>query len=150
MLCTHILNPQSDSTLHPERCTTAIDNFLVCFNSIFLACNTSCSCQNKLNRFCHICGEVVLKSQRKAQSKLMNCILAVRAEIKIEFEQWEFATGHAGWFKGPLQSICVAVLMMWHEPQDHLNDCYFCLTKITGFSWFSKDKIDIILLYPLL
>jgi len=29
------------------------------------------SCQNKLNNFCHICSEVLLKSQRKPLSKLI-------------------------------------------------------------------------------
>jgi hypothetical protein len=35
-----------------------------------------------------------------------------------------------------------AVSMVWHEPQVYLNDCYFCMTNITGFSRFSVHKIE--------
>jgi hypothetical protein len=40
----------------------------VCFKNIFLVPNISCACQNS---FCYICGEVVLKSQRKPLSQLV-------------------------------------------------------------------------------
>jgi hypothetical protein len=39
------------------------------------------------------------------------------------------------------QSNAFAVPMAWCEPRDHLNDCYFYMTKITGFSRLSKHKI---------
>jgi hypothetical protein len=34
-----------------------------------------------------------------------------------------------------------AVPMVWREPNDCLNDCYFCMTKITGVSRFSMHKM---------
>jgi hypothetical protein len=63
------------------------NGFYVYFKSIFLLCNTSLSCQNERNNFYYICGEVVLKSQRKPLSQLvrnlMNRVLSVRSEIKL-------------------------------------------------------------------
>ena len=34
-----------------------------------------------------------------------------------------------------------AVPMIWRQPTSHLEDCYFCITKIEDFSRKTKDKI---------
>jgi hypothetical protein len=35
-----------------------------------------------------------------------------------------------------------AVSKVWREQKDHLADCYFCLTKISGISLKSKHSIQ--------
>ena len=45
------------------------------------------------------------------------------------------------WTKQKRKSIGFAVPMVWREQANHVNDCYFCVTNVTGFSSKSKGNI---------
>jgi hypothetical protein len=47
-----------------------------------------------------------------------------------------------GWLKSMHKSMRFAVPMVWCEPLNHLDDCCFCITNITGFFVQSKHKIE--------
>ena len=32
--------------------------------------------------------------------------------------------------------------MVWQEPQNHLNDCYFCAVKTTGFTSKTRSLVE--------
>jgi hypothetical protein len=99
MLWPHLSKPQSDSTLHSEWCTSTKET-LTCVSEKYVnVCNMSHSCQNKPNSFCYVCGEVVLKSQKKPHcqnfwEKLTNCIMNERSEIKIKSGCQRHAAAH--------------------------------------------------------
>ncbi|KAL4702128.1 hypothetical protein ACJJTC_000132 [Scirpophaga incertulas] len=46
------------------------------------------------------------------------------------------------WLKGNRSSMPFAVHMVWREPTNHFNDCYFCLTNTEGYSKKKKKNID--------
>jgi hypothetical protein len=109
------------------------------------------SCQNKPNSFWYICGEVVLKSQRKPLSQLVRNAYELYFGCKVGDQDKVWAPKIccsscsrtlAGWFKGTHKSVPFAVPMVWREHRHHLKNCCFCMTKITGFSQFSKHKVE--------
>jgi hypothetical protein len=46
--------------------------------------------------------------------------------------------------RGKRQAMPFAIPMVWREPQDHVRDCYFCLTKVRGVSYKKRKSI----IYP--
>ena len=45
------------------------------------------------------------------------------------------------WTKGALSQLAFGIPMVWREPKNHVDDCYFCLVNTKGFSKKSKGKI---------
>lgn len=46
-----------------------------------------------------------------------------------------------GWSKGTTRKMPFCTPMVWMEPTNHTEDCYFCLTQLKGFSEKSKRSI---------
>ena len=44
------------------------------------------------------------------------------------------------WTKGKVSSMRFGVPMVWHEPKNHLDDCYFCMVDMSG--WNQQKKKD--------
>ena len=53
-------------------------------------------------------------------------------------------SGLTQWLNGKLNRMPFAVPMIWREQKDHLSDCYFCITNISGYC--KKNKSEIV--YP--
>src|SRR5215469_8788343 len=108
------------------------------------------TCINDPDNFCYVCGQYTLKKQRR------NINSQVRKAYKLYFgcelgdqdKKWAPHICCASctfrlknWLEGSRSSGSFAVPMIWREPQDHVTDCYFCITKISGFSSKTKHKI---------
>ena len=50
-------------------------------------------------------------------------------------------SGLTQWLNKKRTSMPFGVPMVWREPKNHVNDCYFCMTKVAGFTKKSKHKI---------
>jgi len=48
------------------------------------------------------------------------------------------------WIQRKNEHLLFEVPMIWREQRNHYDDCYFCMTNVSGFN--SKNKVSIV--YP--
>ena len=117
-----------------------------------MASNTSkCrGCLNKANSFCYVCGHFTTVAQRRTITSLLRTAYFHYFDCKIGDEDKSWAphicckpcyNGLTAWFNGKKAAFNFAVPMVWRESRNPADDCYFCLTNITGFNASSRKKI---------
>ena len=110
-------------------------------------------CINNADCFCYICGSFVVTKQRYNITSFVRNTYYAYFGVKIG-EQDKYWAPHIvckvcvealrSWTKGRKKSLSFGVPMVWREPQNHTDDCYFCSCDLKGFN--SKNKKSII--YP--
>lgn len=107
-------------------------------------------CKNSANSFCYICGQFCPVSQRKAISENLKLWYLVYFGRSIENLDKDWTPNFAckscevnlcTWWNGKRQCMPFGTPMLWSEPTNHTNDCYFCCVNICGFSAKTKQKI---------
>lgn len=108
-------------------------------------CVTSPDC------FCYICGTYVVKKQQRNISDFVK---------KVYFDYFGMNLGNQDkpwaphkvcsicveelrqWSQGKKQSFRFGIPMVWREPKNHSDDCYFCSCKVKGFNLKNKKEIS--------
>ena len=94
------------------------------------------NCANSADSFCYICGEVTLAGQKRAITPLVKKSYQFYLECKIgdQDKSWAphiccstCARDLPKWLKGEKVAMPFAVPMVWREPSNHVNDCYYCM-----------------------
>lgn len=108
-------------------------------------------CRNSRDAFCYICGECTLVHQRRSMTDLVKKAYHLYFGCKIGDQDKEWAPHICcatcavclrAWLRGTRKAMPFAVPMIWREQKDHVTDCYFCLTNVSGFSAKSKKSIE--------
>ena len=106
---------------------------------------------NQPNLFCYVCGAFTPKRQQRKVTALVKTSYYHYFGCKLcdQDKKWaphvccqSCCNGLRDWFSGRRSSMPFAVPMIWREPRDHITDCYFCLTKVSGFSSKNKSNIE--------
>ena len=100
-------------------------------------------CKYEKDKFCYICGHFINKSSRQysliSNPKLSEAYdkyfgLNIKQDIG---KSWapEFSCPSCysillGWLSGSRKKMPFAIPRVWREPEDHDNDCFFCLATI--------------------
>lgn len=107
-------------------------------------------CVNPPKLFCYICGQFTPKSEKKPISPLLEKCYQhyFKMPMKNQDKSWvpsvccskcyKYLTG---WYNGTIKKMPFGVPMQWREPKNHIDDCYFCLTDVHGFSKKSKHSV---------
>ena len=94
-------------------------------------------CVNLVDNFCYICGEITFSSEKRTMTPLVKTAYQHCFSMKVG-DQDKSRAPHLccssssvtlrEWLKNKKRSLAFAVLMVWGEPKNHTDDCYFCLT----------------------
>ena len=112
---------------------------------------SSRKCLNNPNVFCYICGSYVIGKQRQDINSFVRNVYYAYFGIRLGDEDKSWAPhkvcrtcveGLRLWKNGAKKSMPFAIPMVWREPQNHVNDCYFCMVKIQGHNAKSKKDIQ--------
>lgn len=111
------------------------------------------NCINFIDAFCYIFCNFTLSGQRKKITPEISKIYKLYFGCSLEDQEKTWAT-HAAcysccsllrdWINKRMSSFRFAIPIIWREPKDHYNDCYFCAVNTAGLS--SKNKHQIV--YP--
>lgn len=107
--------------------------------------------KNHPDRFCYVCGELTLKSERKPLSLILKTAYKFYFGCQVGGQDKDLAprvccttcySSLTKWLKDMRKSMSFALPMVWREPRSHLTDFYFCMTSTVGFSSKSKHSIQ--------
>lgn len=113
-------------------------------------CKMSRICKNSPNLFCYVCGNLTLSSQRQTITSRIKDAYQLYFGFPIDErdKNWlpkiccnSCSRNLRGWLKGSRKSLPFMKPVIWSEPQNHETDCYFCMTKIRGFTKKNKNKV---------
>ena len=105
--------------------------------------------QNK-DSFCYNCGEFVFKENRKTIDKFYKKVYYTYFKIKLGDQDKTWATHIVCkawkesvrlWTTGKKAALKFGIPIIWREPANHLDDCYFCMTNLVGFNKKNQKNI---------
>lgn len=107
-------------------------------------------CANSPDVFCYICGSFVVAKQRQNITKFVENVYFAYFGVKLGDQDKAWAPHKVCrtcvealrlWKSGKKKSLPFGIPMVWREPANHYDDCYFCMTKIFGYSANNKNSI---------
>ena len=111
------------------------------------------SCLNDPDVFCYICGQYTLKPNRNHVTSFIKRAYLAYFGVKLgdQDKPWvphivcKTCTEHLRqWTQGKRKSMNFGIPMIWREPQNHHDDCYFCAINVKGINRINKK----VLVYP--
>ena len=104
---------------------------------------------NNPDVFCYICGEYTMKLNRKAIFHFVRKAYLAYFDFKLGDQDKGWAPhivcrmctkSLQHWTCRKRRSLKLCVPMVWREPINHFDDCYFCAAKITGINKNNRQK----------
>ena len=107
-------------------------------------------CINNKHSFCYTCGEFVFKKNRKAIDEFYIKVYYTYFKIKLGGQDKTSAPhiicksckeSLRLWTTENRTALKFGIPMIWREPANHFDDCYFCMTNIVGYNKKNRKNI---------
>ena len=135
-----------------ERNSSQCDLKLQGMDLVFLFCildreRMDRKCTNHPDRFCYICGNVILPGclakitdfVKKAYHAYFGVKLGDQDKLFIPHVSCKIGVENLrDWRDKKRKSMPFAVPMVWREGKDHVTGCYFCMTNLQGIDRKNK------------
>ena len=110
-------------------------------------------CLNNPNVFCYICRKYTLQSNGKGINAFVKCVYLAYFNVMLgdQDKAWaphivckQFVEHLRHWTKKDRKSLRFGIPMVWHEPKNHFDDCYFCAVNTKRIN--KKNRYSLV--YP--
>ena len=100
-------------------------------------------CCNDPDILCYICGCFTLPPQRRNIISFIKKIYLAYFGVPLGDQDKSWAPHQVcttcvktlrSWSQGKNAKLKFGVPMVWREPKNHVDDCYFCLVNVKGFN----------------
>ena len=107
-------------------------------------------CINNKHSFCYTCGEFVFKKNRKAIDEFYIKVYYTYFKIKLGGQDKTSAPhiicksckeSLRLWTTENRTALKFGIPMIWREPANHFDDCYFSMTNIVGYNKKNRKNI---------
>ena len=108
-------------------------------------------CCNDPDIFCYICGCFTLPPQRRIISSFIKKIYLAYFGVLLRDQDKSWVPHQVcttcvktlrSWSQGKNMKLKFGVPMIWREPKNHVDDCYFCLINVKGFNKKNKQHLQ--------
>lgn len=94
-------------------------------------------CKINPNYFCYVCGQYIIAKNGNTITDNFKLNVEIKRHTPHIFCR-SCSTLLYRWSNGEKAYLSFKKPMIWREPFDHMTDCYFCVTNVTGIN--SKNK----------
>ena len=100
-------------------------------------------CQNNPDVFCYICGEYMTAKYQFNERGFTKRAYEAYFNMKLQDQDKSWAPHKVCkhctkrlrfWTQGKVSSMRFGVPMIWHEPKNHHDHCYFCVVNMSGWN----------------
>ena len=107
-------------------------------------------CKNNKDSFCYTCGEFVFKENRKTIDEFYKKAYYTYFKIKLGDQDKTWAPhiicksckkAYDSGRQAEETALKFGIPMIWREPANHFDDCYFCMTNLVVFNLKNRKNI---------
>ena len=108
-------------------------------------------CCNEPDIFCYICGCFSLPPQRRNINSFIKRVYLAYFGVPLGDQDKSWAPHQVcttcvetlrSWSQGKNAKLKFGVPMVWREPKNHVDDCYFCFVNVKGFNKKNKQHLQ--------